>query len=89
MTKEYTEADLKPWAGGVGISVDDPRMDLLDVPLWWHKQHLSQTASGYGGKLTTRWKINFCGKWYRVYATCYSNSASHWFVARGRKISIY
>ena len=60
--------------------------DLVDAPLWWHQRGLSQTASGYGKALTTRWKIKHGGRLYRVYATCYSNCATHWFKVRGETI---
>lgn len=61
---------------------------MVDSPLWWHKAGLQQTATGYGRKLTTRYKVQFEGKLYRVYATCYSNVASHWFTVKGEKIFI-
>ena len=54
-------------------------------PLWWHDQGLQQTATGYGKKLTTPYKAFFLNRWYRVYATCCGNVASHWIVARGEK----
>lgn len=87
--KAYTEQDLQPWAGSSGISVDNHRTDLVSHPLAWQKLGLQQTATGYGSKLVTEWMISYCGKLYRVYATCYSNAASHWFVAKGRKIFIH
>lgn len=64
------------------IAEDQP---LIDSPLWWHDKGLSQTATGYGGKLTTRYKIAFNGKKYRVYATCISNCTSLWFTASGKR----
>jgi len=48
----------------------------LDRPLWWHTQGLSQTASGYGRKLVTPRKALHNGRYYRVYATCFSTSTS-------------
>lgn len=61
---------------------------MKDSPLWWHKQGLTQTVTGYGLKLTTRYKVAFKGRWYRVYATCISNVASHWIMSQGRKIHL-
>lgn len=84
MPKEFTEADVTR----EHIYTTDHRTDLHDTPLWWHTQGLTQTATGYGKKLTTNWKISFCGKLYRIYATCFSNAASHWFTIKGRKIHI-
>ena len=62
--------------------------ELKDSPLWWHRQGLSQTASGYGAKLTLRYKISYEGREFRLYATCYGNAASTWFKVKGRKIFV-
>lgn len=62
--------------------------DLIDAPLPWQKQGLQQTASGYGRKLTSSRKISYNGKAYRLYATCYSNAASHWFTCKGQRIYV-
>lgn len=67
---------------------------LLHAPLAWQERGLQQTASGYGRKLTTEWKIHYAsspltvGRLYRIYATCFSNVASHWFMCKGQKIFI-
>lgn len=68
--------------------------ELVDAPLWWQEKGLQQTASGYGYKLTTNWKISFQAqgeaksKLYRVYCTQFSNAGSCWFTVRGTKIFI-
>lgn len=59
---------------------------MFDCPLWWHTKGLSQTASGYGKKLTTRYKITHRGRLYRIYATCYSNAASHYIIVKGKNL---
>jgi hypothetical protein len=55
--------------------------------LWWQKQGLQQTATGYGGKLTTEYTITLpdMPRPYRVYAICYSNCAS-FYILRGGKM---
>ena len=55
-------------------------------PLWWHKQGLQQTASGYGAKLTSPHKTQFNGKLYRVYVMCYSNCGTAYIIVKGRKL---
>ena len=67
------------------IAEDQP---LIDAPLWWHDKGLMQTATGYGAKLTTRYKIEFEGKQRRIYCTQYSNSGSLWFMSKGKKYFI-
>ena len=42
----------------------------------------------YGGKLTHDYKINFKGRLYRLYVTCYSNIGSVWFTVKGRTIYV-
>ena len=47
-----------------------------------------QSAVGYGRKITTDLVLRFEGDTQerRVYATCYSNAASHWIVHHGTKL---
>ena len=46
-----------------------------------------KTVMGYGSKIPThhRVRLNSEGPWRRVYATCYSNVASHWIMVLGIK----
>jgi hypothetical protein len=85
--KPFTTADTQPHAGHLGMFIDYPN-DLVDDPLWYHKQHLQQTASGYGAKLTSQYKVSYNGKLYRIYHTCYGNASSAWFVAKGQKVYV-
>jgi len=43
------------------------------------------TASGYGGKLPTQWKVRIGNDWYRVYAACYSNASTAYIRRQGYK----
>ena len=57
------------------------RHDLVPVEqkedlLPHHKAGLSYTARGYGAKIPTTKKIQYNGKWYRVYCKIYSNSGT-------------
>ena len=49
---------------------------------------LGMSSMGYGRKIRTIWKVEHGGKLYRVYATCISNGASHWILAKGEKLFI-
>ena len=60
-------------------------LPLIDSPLWWHERGLRQTATGYGRKLTTRYKVEFEGKQRRIYCTQFSNSGSLWFTVKGKR----
>ena len=56
--------------------------------LWWQKQGLQQTATGYGGKLVTDYMLSIPGaaRPYRVYAICFSNCASHYILRKGERL---
>lgn len=82
--KNFFEQDIRNGS----INTEDFRKDLIDSPLDWQKRGLQETASGYGARLTTNWKIRYQGKDYRVYCTCFSNSGSCWFKAKGKKIFV-
>lgn len=92
--KHFTDSDLRPFASDSPLkdcfSINtNGREDLLDDPLDWQKRGLQQTASGYGRKLVMREKISFNGKFYRLYCTCFSNSGSVWFKAKGKTIYVH
>lgn len=59
---------------------------LIDAPLAWQVKGLRETATGYGSKLTTRYKIEHNGKLYRVYASCHGNSGLLYIMEHGRRI---
>lgn len=75
------------------IDSDYPRIycdreDLTYNPPDWMRRGLQQTRSGYGNKLNTGLSINFNGKLYRLYSTCYSNAGSVWFTVKGKRIYV-
>jgi hypothetical protein len=61
---------------------------LVHVPLWWHLKGLSQTASGYGSKLTTPYKVEHEGRMYRVYCVCWSNAGTLYILPKGERLYI-
>jgi hypothetical protein len=83
--KHFKLTDVTPQ----GSIITNGIQDLINSPMWFHKQGLSETSSGYGRKLNSGLKISFCGKLYRIYTTCFSNVGSNWFTAKGRKIYIH
>lgn len=56
--------------------------------LWWQKQGLQQTATGYGNKLTTEYMLHIGKRSYRVYAVCFSNVASYHIVRNHQRVWI-
>ena len=59
--------------------------------LWWQKQGLQQTATGYGQKLTTRFMLHLpdSKRPYRIYASCYSNIASFYIIRCGKRLFLH
>jgi len=43
---------------------------------------------GYGRKITTGLKAFHAGKWYRVYASCFGNAATHWIKSNGEVLHL-
>jgi hypothetical protein len=56
---------------------------LLHEPLWWHTAGLTQTATGYGKKITTPYKVPIGKRKYRVYLTQHSNAGTLWITYKG------
>ena len=64
----------------------DQEYELIERPLWHHKLGLSQTASGYGSKLTSSRCAKLTdGRIRRVYITCFSNAGTAWIVLDGNR----
>lgn len=56
----------------------------------WNQMLPGQGADGYGKKISTDRVLVFpdSKKQYRVYATCFSNCASHWIVKNGQTLHL-
>jgi len=63
-------------------------VDLTDAPLWWHLKGLSQTATGYGTRLTTPYKVKFNGRWRRVYCIQFSNAGTLYIGKRSDNLTV-
>lgn len=70
----------------MSITYKEGQSTLLYYPLWWHEQHRQQTATGYGKKLTTPYKVEHNGRLYRVYCICYSNSGTLYILPGGKPL---
>lgn len=74
---------MKAWVNTCCVRKDGTKdcfltreVDVMVDPLRWHKQGLSFTASGYGARIPTHYKIKVDGRWRRVYCCIYSNSGT-------------
>ena len=56
----------------------------------WGTRLPGQSQEGYGKKITTPHMVKTPGsnKWRRVYATCFSNTASHWIICNTKKLHL-
>lgn len=58
-------------------------------PLWYHLRGLSQTASGYGARLTSAYCVRFSdGILRRIYVTQYSNAGTAWIMLAGKRVIV-
>lgn len=60
------------------------KIDLL----WWQIQGLQYTASGYGSKIPTKYKVQYNKRWHRVYCMIYSNAGTYYIISKGEKIIV-
>ena len=65
---------------------DGNQYPLYDCPLWWHEKGLQQTASGYGKKLTTRYKVQYNSKMCRLYCHMYSNIGTCYIIVNKKEV---
>ena len=53
-----------------------------------HKRGLTYTATGYGGKIPTQYKVKYNGRYYRVYCAIFSNIGTLYIISKGEKITV-
>lgn len=68
------------------ITRTDPEQvtDLLASPV----APLNRSATGYGGKIPTRYQIRYSGRLHRVYAMVYGNGAALYIISRGQDLHL-
>ena len=54
----------------------------------WQARGLTYTASGYGHKIPTTYKVKHNNRWKRVYCRLYSNSGMLYIISSGDEIAI-
>lgn len=64
------------------------KFEVLAVPLLWQVKGLQYTATGYGSKIPTEYKIRIDKKLYRVYCRIYSNLGSLYIIKNKQKIIV-
>lgn len=74
---------LKHYVDGV-LNFEDLQAEqhLLD----WQVAGLQKTATGYGKKIPTSWKVRYLGKLRRIYQDVYSNSGVSYIIVNGKKL---
>ncbi|WCO82008.1 hypothetical protein vBPpSSYP_26 [Pseudomonas phage vB_PpS_SYP] len=53
-----------------------------------HHLELSFTRTGYGSKIPSMYKVQYQGRWYRVYSICYSNVSTEYIVVKGERVTV-
>lgn len=63
----------------------DRPFTVKDAPLWFHVRGLTETATGYGGRLRSARMIRIVGetRWRRVYVMQYSNAGTAYVRVKG------
>lgn len=74
--------------GKTGEPMQTIAVESKECPTRWQDKGLSYTASGYGSKIPTRWKIKYNGLWRRVYCRIYSNVGTCYVVINGESVIV-
>jgi len=63
--------------------------NVVVKPLWWQREGLQYTTSGYGKAIPTQYAVRcFNNRWCRVYCTIYSNIGTLWIVWKKQKYCV-
>ena len=68
------------------LSLNGVELETIESPLWFHLKGLMQTATGYGSKLTTQYKVKYNNRLYRVYCHCFSNCGSLYIIVKNNRV---
>ncbi len=88
MNTAFTTLDVNVLKDGTYPRIYADRRELIHAPTKWQKMGLQETRTGYGRRLNSGLKIEYCGKLYRIYITIFSNNGSAWFTVKGKKIFV-
>lgn len=58
------------------------------APLWWQKQGLQYTRSGYGPKIPTEYIVYYKGRDRRIYVSIYSNIGTAYILCKGERLIV-
>jgi hypothetical protein len=61
---------------------------VIEDPLWWQEAGLSFTATGYGSRIPTVYKMYYNSRWHRVFHMIYSNSGTTYIETKDHKIIV-
>lgn len=64
------------------------QLQLKESLLPWQKLGLSYTATGYGAKIPTRFKIYVNNRWYRIYTCIFSNVGTNYIIMQDEHIIV-
>lgn len=70
------------------ITIEGAEYPTISAPMWYHKRGLMQTATGYGARLNTGYKVHYMGRDRRIYCRIYSNAGTCWIIVDKRQIII-
>jgi len=68
------------------LDYDNNSYPLISEPMPHHERGLCYTASGYGAKIPTAYKVIYKNRLYRLYTAIYSNIGTTYIIAAGTKI---
>lgn len=71
--------------------IEVKKSNLLVNRLTWQMAGKSYTASGYGSKIPTEFKVFYRRRWRRIYAKVFGNSGMFFVIIDGipEKVEIY
>jgi len=70
------------------VTISGVEYSTIYAPMWYHLKGLTQTATGYGKKLNTSYKVLYAGRERRIYCCCFSNCGTCYIIANRNKISV-
>jgi len=72
----------------INLYIGTEQLETITALMPYHKQGLTYTATGYGGKIPTQYKVKHNGRLYRVYCAIFSNNGSLYIISKGSKLTI-
>lgn len=70
------------------VTINGEEYPTIHAPMWYHKRGLMQTATGYGKRINTGYKVEYLGRARRIYCCIFSNAGTCYIIVNKQQVTV-